>query len=274
MDKDTKIKRKHYSPIDLAFLILAPATAAILTLLLPLNLLVSTLLYFGPPALYISWRRKDIIGRSLIYATTIAVISILTDYLAERDLSWVSTSMFDFRLVGVVPIEAIVWMLLFTYFIVVYYLYFYDSAPHNPIGKRMPFVFFAAFAVLVWVGLMAVVDLRFTIDYYYIKFGLVLLLLPLLAFAISFPQYLRIFLKITPYFIVFGLVNLLVSLHKGHWSYPGQHFVGWVQLGAYRFPIEELVFWIILYPSFLISQFELFNNDQFKFKPRKATQRD
>lgn len=266
MFKNTKINKHQYSLIDASFLILTPVVAAILTLIFPLNLLAATFIYFGPPALYISWRRKDIVLRSFIYAMTISVISIFTDYLAERDLSWVSTSMFDFRLAGSVPLEALVWMFLFTYLIVVYYLYFYDRTPHKLIGRRMSYVFFAAFAVLVWLCLTTALDLHFTIEYYYIKFGVLFLFLPLLAFVITFPQYLLIFIKITPYFFIIGLVNLLVSLDQGHWSYPGTHFVGWVELGSYRFPVEELIFWIILYPSFLISQFEFFNNDRFKFK--------
>jgi hypothetical protein len=74
-----------------------------------------------------------------------------------------------------------------------------------------------------------------------------------------------------PYFIPLGLINVLVSLSLGHWSYPGHHFVGWVTVGSYRFPLEELIFWIILFPPFLISQFELLNND--RFDPRPGWQR-
>lgn len=29
-----------------------------------------------------------------------------------------------------------------------------------------------------------------------------------------------------------GLVNLLVSLEQGHWSYPGENFVGWFTLAG------------------------------------------
>lgn len=256
-----KNNKKQYSLIDLYFLILAPIVGAILTLSLPLNLFESTLLFFSPAALYISWRRPDIIKRSLVYALTITVISIMTDYLAERDQSWVSSSIFHVRLAGSVPIEALVWLFLLTYLIIAYYQYFYDHLSHKLIGKRMPYVFLGALAVIAWLGLTAVVDVHFTIEYYYIKFGLAFILLPLLAFTFYFPRYLSIFLKTAPYFIILGLLNILVSLHKGYWSYPGQHFIGWVQLGNYRFPLEELVFWIILYHAFTICQFEFFDND-------------
>lgn len=258
---------KNYTKIDVFFLILVPLFVAVTTLYLPINLLFSTILFFGLPAGYISWKRKDLISRTLIYSFTIAVISILTDYLAEQDQSWVSTTMFDTRVAGIVPIEALVWMFAFTYLIVAYYLYFFDTKKHKPIGKRLYLVFGAAIAVLVWLLATIVMELDFRIEFYYIKFGLAFLLLPLILFIATYPRYLKTFLKITPYFFMIGLVNLLVSLDQGHWSYPGENFVGWVTIASLRFPIEELVFWIILFPSFLISQFELFNNDDFNFKP-------
>jgi hypothetical protein len=97
---------KNFFLLDITILVLTPILAAVLTLILPINLLVSTLLFFGPAALYLSFRRKDIILRSSIFALVVTVISILTDYLAERDQSWVSTSSFNVRIAGQVPKNA------------------------------------------------------------------------------------------------------------------------------------------------------------------------
>jgi hypothetical protein len=259
--QDTKSSNKLFI-LDVIVLLLTPILAAALTLAMPINLLVSTLLFFGPAALYLSLRKKDIILRSSIFAFAVTVISILTDYLAEQDQSWVSTSSFNIRIAGQVPIEALIWVFLFTYLIIAYFLFFFDHSKHKALGKRMPIGFVVAAAVLVWLGLTAVIDVHFKINWFYIKFGLLIIFLPLLAFTIRFPQYIRIFIKIMPYFIALGLLNIVVGLHKGQWSYPGHHYIGWVQLGSYRFPLEELVFWIILYAPFLVSQFEFFNNDK------------
>lgn len=271
---NSKLENQH-TLVDLSVLLLAPLVAAVLTWFLPINLLVSTLLFFVPAALYLSWRNRDIVLRSSVFAAIVTIISILTDYLAERDQSWVSTSSFHIRLAGWVPIEALVWVFLFTYLIIAYYLYFYGHMSPKMIGKRMPMAYLAAFAVIVWICLTAFVNVHFKIDYFYIKFGLLIIFLPLLAFTLRFPQYLRIFIKIMPYFITVGLLNIIVGLQKGHWSYPGHHYIGWVQLGAYRFPIEELVFWIVLYAPFLVSQFEFFNNDRLTFpRPKGGSHRN
>lgn len=260
---------RQYKASDLLFLLILPLLVASLTLYLPINLLFSTLLFFGVPCVYISIKRKDIVLRTLVYSFIVSFISIFTDYLAEQDQSWVSTSMFNMRVAGIVPFEALVWMFAFVYLIVAYYLYFFDTKKHNIIGKRLSLVISAAGAVLIWLLLTVTFDHSFRVEYYYIKFGLLFLLLPLLLFMLTYPKYNKIFIAITPYFFIIGLVNLLVSLDQEHWSYPGENFIGWVTIASYRFPLEELVFWIILFPSFLVSQFELFNNDFFRVKSGK-----
>jgi hypothetical protein len=250
---------------DILFLTISPIVAAIVVLASGANLLVSTILFFGPQAAYFSLRRNDIVGRLVVYSTAVSTISILSDYLAERDNSWTSSSMFGFRILDVVPIEALVWMFLFVYVIIGYFLYFFEKTRHRTIGKRLPLVLCAAGSVVVWAILASIFDLQFRVEYFYIKFGLMTLLFPLIVFMALYPRYIRVFINMAPYFVFLGLVNLIVSLHAGHWSYPGGNFVGWIEISSYRFPVEELVFWILLFPSFLVSQFEMFNNDKFKF---------
>jgi hypothetical protein len=265
----TKQQTLKKSGRDVVFLLLIPIIATIATLLLPLNLLVSTLLLFGLPCLYLSLQNKSIIKSSFIFALAITVISLFTDYLAERDQSWSSTTIFNFRLAGYVPIEALVWMFLFTYLIVAYYQYFFQPKIQKTPGKRMPLLYISSAIVLVWFVLTAFEAIQpFTISYFYIKFGLILIVLPLVLFTASFPRFITIFLKTAPYFFILSLVNILVSLEKGHWIYSGTNFIGWVQLGSYRFPVEELLFWIILYSSFAITQYEFYNNDSLKFKTK------
>jgi hypothetical protein len=265
--KTAKIYATKQARTDLTFVVLLPAAAALLTLALPVNLMASTVLFFGAPVLYLSLRNRSIVRRSFIFATCIALISILTDYLAERDQSWTSTSMFPTRILGAVPVEAIVWTFLFTYLIVAFYLHFYRPTYQQSLGKRMPVVFVATAAVLAWAVTAAFISMQgFVITYFYIKFGIAMILLPLVAFAIAFPGYIRIFLQTSPYFFALGFVNVLVSLAKGHWVYVGEHFIGWVSVGNYRFPAEELIFWMILYSSFIIAQFEFFTNDRLKRK--------
>jgi hypothetical protein len=105
------------------------------------------------------------------------------------------------------------------------------------------------------------------INYFYLKMGFCLGVLPLLAFTIEFPRYIAVFLKSAPYFIALCFVEEIIGLRNGHWTFPGGHFIGWVTIQNYRFPYEELFFWIILFSSSIIVYFELFDDNRLKFRP-------
>jgi len=40
-------------------------------------------------------------------------------------------------------------------------------------------------------------------------------------------------------------------------TYPGNNYVGWVNLFGITFPIEELLFWMLFYAASLVSYYEL-----------------
>ncbi len=169
--------------------------------------------------------------------------------------------MFSFKIISVVPIEAILWVFLLTYLIIAWYHYFYQLPTPRLMGYRMKYVLIAAASVTLWAFCVSILHIgAFSSEYFYLKSGTMFILLPLIAFVCFYPRILSRTLQILPYFFSIGLTNLLVSLQKNHWSYPGTHFIGFMQLGSYRFPIEEFVFWIVLYAPFLITQYELFNS--------------
>ena len=82
-----KIKTKPRK-IDIVLMILLPIVAAALTLIFRTNFLISTLLFFGLPALYLSLRKPEIVPRSLIFTALFSIpLSIVIDYLAVMDKS-------------------------------------------------------------------------------------------------------------------------------------------------------------------------------------------
>ena len=257
---------------DTVYLHVLLIIATIVILIFPLNLLTATIILFGGPCIYLTFRAPRHSVRAGVYAVVVTVISLLTDYLAEMDNSWVSTTMFAHKVAGIVPIEALVWMFLFTYLIVMFYLFMLKRPVESILSGRMRYVIGAALAVLLFMTYVSLTNRHFTFSYYYIIFGTACIAGPLLLFTLKFPSYVKVYIKITPYFFVLGLVNVLTSLHKGHWSYPGNHFIGWIPLGRLSFPIEELVFWIILFPSFLVTQFDFFNSTFFAIGNNKKSE--
>lgn len=254
----------------LFYLYLILATSTVLTLALPINLLLSTLLFFAIPSLFISIKRPDIVWRAAKFSFCISIISIVTDYLAEKDQSWTSSSMFSFRILNTVPIEAIIWVFLFTYLIIAYYQFFFKKTFHKINNKKMAIVYIACLLVIIWL-IAATLLSKFSlkIEFFYIKSGISIILLPLIIFLIIWPRYIKRFLMMMPYFVILGISNLLVSLEKNYWAYPGKNFIAVIQFSTFRLPLEELIFWIILYPSFTVALYEILNNDNLKLKTVK-----
>jgi hypothetical protein len=265
-----KNKKVHKRSIvrDSLILIGLPVIAATLAVIFKLNFLITTIIFFGAPALYLSLRNPHNIRRGLIFASCFSLAGIYTDYMAERDLAWAEpSSVFNFRIGGLVPVESIVWFFLLSYLIVTYYSYFFDHSTHRVAGKRMKFLYL----ILVLASVVFYVPLLLnqtipTISYFYLKLGLALGLLPLIAFCFELPRFIGIFLKTAPYFFALSLLNEFVGLHNGHWMFPGRHFIGWVHLGGYSLPIEEVLFWMVMFSSAVIAYFEFFDDNRLRFK--------
>jgi hypothetical protein len=172
---------------------------------------------------------------------------------------------------GLVPLEDIVWFFLLTYLILSYFGHFYDRLSHKLVGRRMPYLYLVIVLIsTAWILLTLLSDHAYDITYFYLKGGILFCAVPVLAFLFEFPKFMRTFLLTMPYFTAISLLEEVVSLHKGYWSFPGNHFVGWAHLGNYSFPIEELVFWVILFSSVVLAYFEFFDDDRLKLKWRRS----
>jgi len=261
----------HNTKKDLLVLIGAPFVTALISWGLNLDFLLTTVLYFGIPALYLSLQDRSKVKRTAIFAICYGILGIYVDYMAERDLAWAEPkSLFHFRLGGLVPVESIVWFFLVTYLIAMFYEHFFDHYHHITTGRRMRYLFFTVvLATTAFVIPLLTHNLIPAVSYFYLKAGILLVALPVAAFLFELPRYLSVFLKTAPYFLALSLVNELIGLHNGHWVFPGQHFIGWVRIGTFHFPIEELVFWMVLFSSSVIVYFEVFDDNRIRFKIRR-----
>lgn len=253
---------------DLIALISLPAIVAIFAVVFKLNYFITTLLFFGLPGLYLSLKDKTKIKRNFIFSTFFTVPAIYVDYMAERALSWAEpSSIANFRVGGVVPVETILWFFLLSYLIIAFYEHFFDHTTHKTVGRHMKILF--ALATLGTAGFIVPLLMNKQhpiISFFYLKLGLVLGLIPLSIFLIKFPRFITALLKTAPYFLALSILNEFVGLHNGHWFFPGHQFIGWIGVGAYRIPYEELIFWMILFSSIVIAYFEVFDDNRLKFK--------
>ena len=69
-------------------------------------------------------------------------------------------------------------------------------------------------------------------------------------------------LLLVPYFSFVYISHELTALYLGQWRFPGD-YIGWVSMFGIQFPVEELIFWIILSSLAVSVYYEfLFDNEK------------
>ena len=221
----------------------------------------------GLPAVYLSWRKPGAIARSFYFSAPLSLVAVVGDYFAIKDQAWHVPTIFPFRILATVPLENVIWFFLVAYLITIFYEVFFDHMRHKTFGRRLHYLYLmliTAFTTLVAIILFQ--NNTPSLSYFYFKSSLVLAALPLAAFIFEFPRFLGTLLKITPYFACLFFLNEIVGLHKGYWTFPGNHFIGWISIAGYRFPYEEAMFYIVLFAAVIITYFEIFDDNRLKFK--------
>lgn len=255
-----KVKR-----IDLIIMVLFPIFAAIISLVFKVNYLILCILFFGIPAVWYSIKIPHIAIKTALFSLVASVpIAIIMDYICTLNNSWiVSHSIFPFKLLGIVPIEDVIWLFLITDSILIFYEYFLNKHKiEKTISPKMKYLiiilslFFCFFFItyLVNPNLMKV-------SYSYFWTSMVFFFLPTVIFLINFPKLLNKYVKIGIYYFFVILLMEIVGLELKHWVFTGDNFIGWVELFKYRFPLEEFFFLIIIGPFAALSYYELFDDD-------------
>ena len=85
------------------------------------------------------------------------------------------------------------------------------------------------------------------------------MVLPLISVLLKFPFLLTKFLKVEAYYFYFGFIYEITALKLNQWSFPGNQYIGMITLFNVTFPIEELVFAIILASIGFLSYYEFFD---------------
>lgn len=245
-------------------MVLFPGIAYILVVILKIPYVPATILFFAPPALYLSIKKPQIIAKSALFTLLIALtLSWGIDYMIFLDGSWYVPS--NFRILnGTVPVADILWFSLWAYFGIVFWEYFIDHDRNK--HKVSPNIRYLLIILGVWTVIFTSLYLLksplLVWKYFYLKMG-TLLFIPMLIFtAFKFPRVIR---KMTILFIYFLVISVLVehaALLNGHWTFPGPNFIGTVLLAQELVPYEEIVFWWILGMPGIICWYEIFADDR------------
>ena len=184
-------KKKHKNKsvwIDLLILSILPLIAVVTCLTFQLPFFFSTIFFFCIPALYLSFRTKKAVLRTLIFSLPFSLVAILfIDHLAALDKSWFVPTIFPFKIFNTIPLEDIFLGFSFVYFICIFYGHFLDKGDHALVGRRMKYFSFAGISFSALFILLIFTKNQFLhIHYWYLIEGIVLMLSPAIIFLFSF----------------------------------------------------------------------------------------
>lgn len=100
------------------------------------------------------------------------------------------------------------------------------------------------------------------VEYFYLKTGIVVALIPLVFVLTFFPVLWKKCFATVIYFSPLFIAFELSGLYANQWEFNEGKFIDLVGISGLRFPIEELAFWIILGPVWILSYYEYFADDR------------
>ncbi len=249
---------------DFAILLLWPIAAALLSFAFSANTLVSTLFFFGIPALYLSFRNPHCIRMAGIFALLFGIPAVIVlDYVMEITQGWyIPHSVLDpYRIFGQVSVEQLIWIFLYIYFVAMFYEMFLDkTCTHRLYWPKLKYLILATYFLF---GLFVIIHLTrhelLNINYFYLKFGIILGLIPIAAALWKHSSLYAPLFKTGAYFFYLSFIYEVTALTLGQWTFPAANqFIGFITIAGTQFPLEELLFWILLGSMAVISYYRLF----------------
>lgn len=216
-----------------------------------------------PTVVYLGLRSrknwKKIAVGSLVFGF---LFGSILEFFAHVTHTWiVPSTLFPFRILGLVTIESFLGYVCMTLYVLVFYEHFFDKDKNHRIS---PHIWVAIIpALLAWV---VIVFLHYTnpsklfFTHAYLKMGIAATI-PLVLQIIRRP---KLIFKYAPFavslfFIIFSWE--IVGLKFNYWTFPGTDYLATVSFFGQHFPIEEIIFWMLLYPATIASYYERFIDD-------------
>lgn len=254
---------------DLLFVIIFPLLIflAVFIFNIRINYFTSLILVFALPSLYLSLKNKQVVKKVSMFSFIVGIpLAIIFELVAFGDKAWiVPTSIFPFRILGFIPLEDFMWMFLVTYTILIFYESFCNGKSSPAVSKRINVMN----ATLYPIAIISLLVLFFNsnllaIPYSYLYAGIILFLIPSILFLLRYKRFTWPFLKVSIFFCYIHLLFELIGLKLNHWIFTGTHFIGWISIGSLKFPIEELIFVMILGGFAACTYYEFFTNKNLK----------
>lgn len=258
------MKRVNKSEFTLLFL--WPVIAAMLSLAFNAEIYFSMFLFLIVPSIYLSRKHPHLIRKTTVFSLAMSIpIAFLFDYIMESTEAWALGRMAfpHFWIIEYVSLLQIIWLFFYAYLVIMYYEVFFDKSVSKLTYPRTKWFFILMILILAFVVFSHIFyPLLLNINYFYLKGGIILGLLPLAVFFFEFPALISKFIKIGLFFAYYTLVYELTALSLHQWYFPNENqFLFYVNIFGHRFPFEELFFWIFIGAVWGLVYYEFFDDD-------------
>ncbi|HEC21072.1 MAG TPA: hypothetical protein ENI70_00985, partial [Candidatus Peregrinibacteria bacterium] len=202
---------------DLFILVLLLAIAVVASLSLQLSLLAGILIFFIPPALWLSYQNKNKIKTTALFASVATILFVFIDYVCVLNNAWLSPNVVFPRLFGFVVVEDLIWGFLAVYCIVLFYENFFGENKVEKISPRFKYLAGVFVLVLITMAVLVKFDpeiLRVKYAYAWVA-ALTFFFPPLLLLYFLPKKTVFNILKVEIFFFVFGIANELTAISLG-----------------------------------------------------------
>lgn len=217
---------------------------------------------FLPQIIYLGLRGEKKNWKHIFVATLIfgLLFGFLLEFVNEYTHAYnVVNLTIPFKVFGILPLDNLLGHMFMTMLTIVFYQHFIKEDNSNEISLNLLWI-----SLLMTVAIILVVffartnpQVLTTMAYPYFYLGLAAIF-PLVLLVLLKPKYAKNVILIAPYFFFLYFFVEIFAVRFDYWIYPGNNYVGWVELFNLRYPFEELFFWMLLYAPCLVSYYEIF----------------
>ena len=257
--------KKKNEIFDIFLLILFPVLSVIISLLFKTSYLISILLFYGLPALWLSMRHSKKIKKVVIFSfLTTVPMGLMMDYIGTLNQSWfVPNSLLSFRFFNLIPFEDFVWFFVITYAIVIFYESFFNKDNRVRNKNVVKFVLVVFFILLIFFIILFFKSNLFIFSNAYLWLAIFFFVVPTIFFVFLVDRkIMRKFLITAFYFFMITIIFEAVALNLEQWIFPGEYMFPTFNLAGCRFPFEELFFVAIGGPFFALFFYEFLVDDK------------
>jgi hypothetical protein len=251
--------------VDLLVISIIIAFAFWLILIFKLNFLTQAVLLFLVPSIYLILRKPKNLKRAAAGTILIGIFFYFFLLLiGNYNNSWFipdQALIFPYKILGVIQLDYMIWGILWTMMIIIFYEHFLERERRTTLSKN----FYWSLCAIVMADMFLVTVFLINPEFLKIPYAYaVTCLLSLVPVVYAFYKKRKLVFKIMeviPFFALVFFIYEIVGLAISGWSYGGQ-YVGIVSVSNLYFPLEEVIFWFITSSLVVLTDYELYVDDE------------